>query len=375
MVNRVGRNMNNDTLELKFADGRLCRVRIANNWLGSSEETPLPFSNLSGIPRNCLVVCDRHTEPPADILARRLAETGHGVHRFCLPPGESTKSADWLGRLWEALAESGFDRTSGLIAVGGGVVGDLAGFAAATFMRGIPWYVVPTTLVAQVDSAIGGKVGINLPAGKNLAGAFWQPSEVWIDPQLLSTLPEREYLSGLAEVIKYGVIADADLFSLLEGNSAKLRSRDPEILREVILRCCQIKAEVVTADERETKSLRAKLNYGHTFGHAIEKVAGYGEFLHGEAVAIGMVWAARAAEQLGFVNEAFSARQRHLLQQCGLPTAWTAAPSAKILDAMKFDKKRQGGLPRLILPREVGRVESQDWPGDNLVLSAIEAAS
>lgn len=327
-----------------------------------------------GIPKNCLVVCDQHTAVHAGQLVRRLIEGGHAVQQFSLPAGESTKSAAWLGRLWEQLAEQGVDRSGAIIAVGGGVVGDLAGFAAATFMRGIAWYVVPTTLVAQVDSALGGKVGINLPSGKNLVGAFWQPAEVWIDPQLLVTLPEREYLSGLAEVVKYGVIGDAALFSQLESEATALRARDADVLQRVIWRCCQLKAKVVSADERETRGLRAELNYGHTFGHAIEKVAGYGEFLHGEAVAIGMVWAARTAVRLGLFPQSGAERQLRLLESCGLPTAWPDAPSSLILEAMKLDKKRQGGLPRLILPREIGLVESLDWPGDNLVRSIVEEA-
>ncbi|MCE2791514.1 MAG: 3-dehydroquinate synthase [Blastopirellula sp.] len=369
--------MNSDTIEIKFTDGRISRIRIANGWLAAAAE---PSAELSGrfppdspLPRKCLLVCDQHTEVYAARLGRRLIASGCEIQQTRLPAGETTKSAEWLNRLWDLLAEHGFDRTGGVIAVGGGVIGDLAGFAAATFMRGISWFVVPTTLVAQVDSAIGGKVGINLDSGKNLAGVFWQPAEVWVDPQLLGTLPEREYLSGLAEVVKYGVIADAALFELLESKTAAIRTRDPEVLRTVIWRCCQIKAEVVGGDERETSGLRAKLNYGHTFGHAIEKVAGYGEFLHGEAVAIGMVWAAQTAQRLGLVPAAFVSRQTHLLREFGLPTTWPAAPSGLILEAMKLDKKRHGGLPRLILPRQIGLVESLNWPGDNLVLSAIEA--
>lgn len=363
--------MDSETIELKFPDGRQSRILIANGWLSAGQTEPLSLAGRQ-LAQRCLIVCDQHTEAHAARVARRLSAGGHEVQSICLPAGETTKSADWLARLWQQLAESGCDRTACLLAVGGGVVGDLAGFAAATFMRGISWYAMPTTLVGQVDSAIGGKVGINLSAGKNLAGAFWQPVEVWIDPQLLGTLPEREYVSGLAEVIKYGVIADRELFELLERESAAIRVRAPEVLRKVIGRCCRIKAELVQADERESSGQRAKLNYGHTFGHAIEKVAGYGEFLHGEAVAIGMTWAARTARLLGLVPDSFGPRQSDLLLQYGLPVDWPLAPGPQILEAMKLDKKRVGGLPRLILPREVGRVESRDWPGDNFVLQAIE---
>jgi 3-dehydroquinate synthase len=269
------------------------------------------------------------------------------------------------------MALLGLDRSSALIAVGGGVVGDLSGFAAATFMRGISWFVVPTTLVAQVDSAIGGKVGINLPEGKNLIGSFWQPKGIWIDTTVLGTLPEREYLSGFAEVVKYGVISDPELFGFVEQHVAELRARDPECLKQVIVSCCRIKAEIVAADERELRGLRATLNYGHTFGHAIERVAGYGEYLHGEAVAIGMTWAARAARRLQLVDRQFELKQTKLLREMGLPVDWPAAPVEKILQAMKFDKKRKGNDPRLILPLKVGQVESREWPGDNLVMEAI----
>lgn len=363
--------MESEKIEIKYAGGVVSQLVIASGWLTSnSHQAESPIQGID-LPTKLLVVCDVNTESIARSLIRVLAATDRQVHCEVLPAGEQTKSTPIIERLWSQMARLGLDRSSGLIAVGGGVVGDLAGFVAATFMRGIPWYVVPTTLVAQVDSSIGGKVGINLEEGKNLVGAFWQPSGIWIDPSVLGTLPEREYRSGFAEVAKYGVISDPSLFAYLEQHLASLRARDPWCLQQVIARCCRIKAEIVAADERELSGLRAKLNYGHTFGHAIERVAGYGEFLHGEAVAIGMVWAARTARRLHLVNREFELKQLLLLKELGLPVDWSDAPVEKILHAMKFDKKRKGSDPRLILPLNIGQVESREWPGDNLVTEAI----
>ncbi|MFM7117793.1 MAG: 3-dehydroquinate synthase [Planctomycetota bacterium] len=360
-----------DQIEIDFGSGVASQLLIASGWLtGNTASFDFP-GGLSELPTKLLIVCDTNTESIARSLVRRLNAGGRQVHCEVLPSGEQTKATQFVERLWSQMALLGLDRSSALIAVGGGVVGDLSGFAAATFMRGISWFVVPTTLVAQVDSAIGGKVGINLPEGKNLIGSFWQPKGIWIDTTVLGTLPEREYLSGFAEVVKYGVISDPELFGFVEQHVAELRARDPECLKQVIVRCCRIKAEIVAADERELRGLRATLNYGHTFGHAIERVAGYGEYLHGEAVAIGMTWAARAARRLQLVDRQFELKQTKLLREMGLPVDWPAAPVEKILQAMKFDKKRKGNDPRLILPLKVGQVESREWPGDNLVMEAI----
>lgn len=360
-----------ETIEILFSEGRSTRIEIgAGCLLGGTEQTP-QLPSWSELPSRLLVVCDARTERHAQQICSRLALLGREVFCEVLPAGEETKSVEVLQRMWGQMARLGLDRASAVIAVGGGVVGDLAGFAAAAFMRGIDWYGVPTTLVAQVDSSLGGKCGINLPEGKNLVGAFWQPRGVWIDPQLLGTLPEREYLSGFAEVVKYAVIADPELFEQLQAQTALLRSREPDELHKVISRCCRIKSRIVREDERETRGLRAILNYGHTFGHAIERVAGYGQFLHGEAIAIGMSWAARAACLLGWLEPQVERQQTELLSQLGLPAEWKQAPAVRILEAMKLDKKRQGGLPRLVLPKRIGLVESHDWPGDNLVLESI----
>jgi 3-dehydroquinate synthase len=239
-------------------------------------------------------------------------------------------------------------------------VGDLAGFVAATFARGLTFVQAPTTLLAQVDSSVGGKVGVNLPGAKNMVGAFWQPAAVLIDTRSLDTLPDREYQAGLAEVIKYGVIMDADFFALLERNVQRLLDRDHETLVEVIARCCRLKALVVAADEREETGFRAVLNYGHTFGHAIEAVAGYGIWLHGEAIAVGMMCAARLAQRLGRVDADFVARQKAILSAVGLPTTLGRVDHGLLLSAMQRDKKVEHGRLRFVLPTQIGHVELVD---------------
>jgi 3-dehydroquinate synthase len=259
--------------------------------------------------------------------------------------------------LWENLFDLGTDRKSVVVAVGGGVIGDLAGFVAATFARGIGFIQVPTTLLAQVDSSVGGKVGINLPGAKNMVGAFWQPLGVLIDTDVLNTLPEREYRAGLAEVVKYGVILDADFFAYLEDHVDQLNARDAEVLQQVAARSCQLKAAVVAADERETTGLRAVLNYGHTFCHAIEAVTGYGEYLHGEAVAIGMLCASRLAESLGRIDTEVTRRQLDLLTSLGLPSSVPDVDHDRLLEAMQRDKKVEHGKLRFVLPSRMGHVE------------------
>jgi 3-dehydroquinate synthase len=246
-----------------------------------------------------------------------------------------------------------------VVAVGGGVVGDTAGFAAATYARGIPFVQVPTTLLAQVDSSVGGKVGVNHPRGKNLIGAFHQPLGVLIDTLTLKTLPERDYRSGLAEVIKYGVSLDGEFFGYLEANVDGLNSRAPDVLRHVIARSCRLKAGVVERDEQEITGLRALLNYGHTFAHAYEALLGFGKLLHGEAVAIGMVHASRLAEQLGRVDSSVTQKQVRLLKAVQLPTALPGGPLdvEAVLDRMRLDKKSMGGKLRFVLPSSIGHVE------------------
>jgi hypothetical protein len=245
-------------------------------------------------------------------------------------------------RLWQELLELEADRNTVVVAVGGGVVGDLAGFVAATYARGVPFFQVPTTLLAQVDSSVGGKVGVNLPGAKNMVGAFWQPLGVLIDTEVLNTLPDREYRAGLAEVVKYGVILDAEFFAYLEDHVDDLNRRRADVLRPVIARCCRLKADVVEQDERETAGRRAVLNYGHTFGHAIEAETGYGDFLHGEAVSIGMLCASRLAERLGRIPRSDAAPIR---PAAGVGAAGRSARGGS-RGVAERDATRQEGLPR-----------------------------
>lgn len=291
-----------------------------------------------------------------NVVETSLGRAGVRHDRIVIPSGETSKSIQQLANVWRAMLDAGADRRSVVIAVGGGVAGDLAGFAAASFARGIRLVQVPTTLLSMVDSSVGGKTGINLPDAKNMVGAFWQPSWVAIDTETLSSLPDREFLSGLAEVIKYGVIDDAEFFAWLEENSGKLVGREPDPLREAIRRSCESKARVVGEDERETSGRRAILNYGHTFAHALEATAGYGTLLHGEAVAIGMQMAARLAIGLRLCGEELLVRQTALLRAAGLPIVYPNAVSDEMLPVMRRDKKVEHGKLRFILPTEIGNV-------------------
>jgi len=291
-----------------------------------------------------------------------------------VPSGEASKCLAQAGRLWDACAEMAVDRRTHVVAVGGGVTGDLAGFVAATFARGLPVWHVPTTLVAQVDSAIGGKTGINLDAGKNLVGVFWQPIGVVADIDTLATLPDREFRSGLAEVVKYGMILDADFFVWLEENADSLVRRDPTAVAHAVSRSAAIKAMVVERDERETTGLRAALNYGHTFAHAYETVSGYGTLLHGEAVAIGMARAARLAALLERIPGEIVARQDHLLRAMSLPVdpAKALREAAPLIAVMARDKKTLHGQLRFVLPSRLGHVDLVDGIDESLVRFVLE---
>ncbi len=279
---------------------------------------------------------------------------------LAVAPGEGSKSLAGLGRVLDFLAEQKLDRGGALFAVGGGVIGDLGGFAAASWLRGIDFFQVPTTLLAMVDSSVGGKTGINLPAGKNLVGAFHQPRAVFISTVLLGTLPPREFAAGLAEVIKYGLLGDAALFARFEQNPLTLASAD---LAAVIRRCCAAKARIVEADEFETAQDggRALLNLGHTFGHAIENAAGYGEYLHGEAVAIGLCAAARLSVELGFISTADEARIAAVVAAHALPVRLrTPLPLTALMSAMARDKKVRAGLPRFVVLKKIGEAATHD---------------
>ncbi|MBN2290951.1 MAG: 3-dehydroquinate synthase [Pirellulales bacterium] len=324
---------------------------------GNIDETG-PFLVARGDVSHAIVITDNNVqEPHAGAVAESLGRESLDVDMIALEPGEPTKSVDMAAGLWQGFLDLGADRKTVVVAVGGGVVGDLAGFIAATFARGIRFLQVPTSLLAQVDSSVGGKVGVNLPSAKNMVGAFLQPMGVLIDTATLDTLPEREFLAGLGEVVKYGVILDADLFELLENNVDRLLKRDHELLGDVIAQCCRLKAEVVRQDEREETGLRAMLNYGHTFGHAFESLSGYGKILHGEGVSIGMVCASRLAQQMGRVDEQCTKRQIELLSALGLPVDMPELETDAVMEAMMHDKKVAHGRLRFILPSKLGEVE------------------
>ena len=319
-----------------------------------------------------VVITDTNVRSHAEVVAQSFRRHGVRVDLSWVPAGEATKSVEQAKQLWQRLLEFGTDRKSAVVAVGGGVVGDLAGFVAATFARGIALLQVPTTLLAQVDSSVGGKVGVNLPGAKNMIGAFWQPSGVLIDTDVLSTLPTREFRAGLAEVVKYGVILDAEFFGYLEQQVDAILAREPEVLQYLIGRSCQLKADVVQADEHELTGKRAVLNYGHTFCHAIEAVTGYGQFLHGEAVAIGMLCASRLAGQLGRIDGQTTVRQHDVLSRLGLPTAVPDVAAAELVAVMQHDKKAEHGRLRFVLPTRLGHVELVDHVPEDQVIAALD---
>ncbi len=288
-------------------------------------------------------------------VGRTLKRAGLIVHLVTVPPGEQAKTLTWLGRVLDRLVEVRLERSSFLVALGGGVVGDLTGFAAASYLRGIPFVQVPTTLIAQVDSSVGGKTGVNHAQGKNLIGAFYQPRAVLIDPATLRSLPERERIGGLAEVIKYGVIADPEFFSFLEGQMAAVLKMEDDAIARVIRRSCEVKAEVVASDEREGDRRRI-LNYGHTIGHALETLGRYRALIHGEAVAIGMVQEASLAEALGYCDRDVVRRVRALVIAAGLPVRLPRCTERQLWAAMQHDKKVVQGRVCGVWPERIGRV-------------------
>ena len=286
-------------------------------------------------------------------LQTSLGKAGVDVLAIKLPDGEQYKTWQTLNSVFDAMLEARCDRTTTIVALGGGVIGDVAGFAAATYQRGIAYIQIPTTLLAQVDSSVGGKTAINHPLGKNMIGAFYQPRLVIADIATLATLPERELAAGLAEVIKYGAIMDAGFFSWLEDNMERLVAREPDALARAVEVSCRCKAQIVGADEREAGA-RALLNFGHTFGHAIETGLGYGEWLHGEAVAAGMLLAARLSARQGEIDEQDVSRLETLLDRAGLPTKAPVFGATRYLELMGHDKKVHKGKLRLVLLRAIG---------------------
>lgn len=344
-----------------FAD--FLRERLADTWGGRGC-------------RKALVVCDSHVRDTWGDLYARLSESiGLTTLVAEVAAGEKSKSIEALTALHDRLIDLEADRHTLVLAVGGGVVGDLAGFAAATFNRGLPLVMVPTTLLAQVDSSVGGKTAINHPHGKNLIGSFHQPIGVWIDIDTLRTLPTREFVSGLAEVLKYGVIADAEFFEYLEQNADKAAARNEVVIKHLVARSCRLKADVVEQDELEHTGLRAILNFGHTIAHAIENVAGYGAYLHGEAVAVGMIAEARLAARLGWADDALPARIERIVSRLELPTSIKGCDLDELLAAMKHDKKNKMGRIRFVLPRRVGLVELTDLPADDDIWAVLQSMS
>ena len=291
----------------------------------------------------------------ADRVAASIANAGISVHVLSVAAGEQSKTIETANTLWETLLEDGTDRKAVLVTVGGGVIGDLGGFVAATYARGIQFFQVPTTLLAQVDSSVGGKVGIDLTTAKNMVGAFHQPLGVLIDIGTLQTLPEDQYLSGLGEVVKYGVSLDADLFEFIEANVEPIKCRDSAVLQKIVAESCRIKAQIVAEDEYETTGRRILLNYGHTFAHAFEVLSNY-SLLHGLAVAMGSICATRLALRCGWVNEAFVRRQFDLHRALNLPVEYPSEwDGERIIEQMRHDKKSEFGKLRFVLPTGLGQ--------------------
>ena len=289
------------------------------------------------------------------VVHRALRQAGFSPFFIIVPDGEQAKTVQWLSKILDALVTQRVERQDFLLALGGGVTGDVAGFAASTYLRGIPFVQVPTTLVAQVDSSVGGKTGVNHPQGKNLIGAFYQPRMVVIDPRVLNTLPPRQWIAGLAEVIKYGMIADKEFFDYLEHHVEGIRTQSDDVMPHIIRRCCEIKADVVAGDERESGRRRI-LNYGHTVGHALESWGHYRKWIHGEAVGLGMVQEASMAQYLGMCSKDVVERQDDLIKRVGLPSTM---PKMKFLDlwqAMQHDKKVVKGDIHCVLPQRIGEV-------------------
>lgn len=309
-------------------------------------------------------------------VTQSLEASGFQVTVVELPEGEAAKTLSVAARAWDALLEAGLDRTSTVLALGGGAVGDLAGFVAGTYMRGVNFVQLPTTVLAQVDASIGGKTAINHPTAKNAIGVFYQPRLVLSDPATVVTLPEREFRSGLAEIVKHGIVLEAGYFDEIEAGAGRLCARDPETLERIIAGSCRLKASVVERDERES-SLRHVLNYGHTIGHALEAATAYGRWTHGEAVAIGIAAEARLAQRRGLADAATVERQERLLTAVGLPVRLDAVDPAAVLTAIRHDKKsRDGRVPFVLAPRIGEFTVVHDVTDDEirLVLAEVTAA-
>lgn len=325
---------------------------------------------LSG--KNVLIITDNNVNAIyGKSVLSKISAVSEKASISSIVPGEASKTLKTVEKLYQDCIDAELNRTSVIIALGGGVVGDIAGFVAASYMRGISFVQIPTSLLAMVDSSVGGKTGVDLPQGKNLIGAFWQPRKVIIDPDTLKTLPEREIKCGLAEVVKYGIIFDEDFFSILENKATELNDMDPQTYTKVIAKCCQLKADIVEKDEKETSGLRAVLNYGHTFAHAIETVTGYEKVNHGEAVAIGMCMAASLAVDDARLDDAAELRQENLLRKLHLPCSVEGVKPQDVYSAMYKDKKVVSGQLRFILPETIGEAVVAEIVEKELILDAI----
>lgn len=352
--------------DISIGHGHLGTIgSLTRSWLQLADEQPL----------KCLIITDTNVmQPHATAAKQSLDAVGAETRVIAVNAGEGAKSLQEASDLYDQLVDFRADRKTIVMAVGGGVVGDLAGFVAATYARGLRFIQAPTTLLAMVDSSVGGKTGVNHPKGKNLIGAFHQPAGVLIDTATMETLPEREYRAGLAEVIKYGVILDVEFFDWLEQNIDGLNRRDPDVMRHVVARSCELKAWVVREDEYETKGLRAVLNYGHTYAHAFEALSGYGQLLHGEAVSIGMICGSRLAARLGRINSSDTERQAKLLTAVGLPVDVPPAMHDQhdaILNCMLLDKKTVAGDLKFVLPDRIGHVETIGGIDSDTVLACL----
>ncbi len=335
-----------------------------------------PYLTDLQLPSRIFLVTDRNVHALyADAVMQNLLSAGFEPHIYTIPAGEESKSQQQVDALYDWLLAKRAERREAIIALGGGVVGDMVGFVAATYLRGVPLIQVPTSLLAQVDAAIGGKTGINHPKGKNLIGAFYHPRLVLVDPATLLTLPERSRTEGWAEIVKYGIILDAELFTLLEAHANALRafsSPSAVLLSQIIARCIDLKVAIIEEDERE-QGRRAILNYGHTVAHALENASGYGEWLHGEAVSLGMVVAAAIAQEAGMFAAADAVRQNQLLAALGLPVAYHGSVQGQdILSTMQLDKKVVGKRVRWIMPIHIGKVVVNPMP-DDLVARVVSS--
>lgn len=358
-----------ETLNVALGD-RAYPIQIGRGLLGQCELL-LPY-----LRQRKVAIVTNTTVGPLYLaqLATSLRDAGVEVIKIVLPDGEQYKDWQNLNTIFDALLERRCERSTTLIALGGGVVGDMTGFAAACYQRGMPFIQVPTTLLSQVDSSVGGKTAINHPSGKNMIGAFYQPKLVLADTDTLNTLPDRELRAGLAEVIKYGLIRDLPFLEWMEANLERVLAREPDALAYAVHRSCLNKAEVVVADEHENGE-RALLNLGHTFGHAIETGMGYGEWLHGEAIAAGMMMAAELSSILGWIGSSEIARIERLFVRAGLPIAGPALGVERYLELMQHDKKVQDGKLRLVLFKQIGRAVVSDAASQAEIARAIAARS